>query len=145
MRRRAVFTLALSGAAAVALVLLLRDLGRASELGFITRATGISLPRACSDVDVLDNGEKFMAAHLRIPGGELASFAAENGFRDTTCCLDPWITALRPENRLIPGDHRIAGLEGAGRDNSWMAVLDMDDGRLWLVVLYPYPGGTAPL
>jgi hypothetical protein len=144
MRRRTVFILALSGAAAVALVLLLRDLGRTSELGFIARATGIQLPRACSDVDVLDNGENFTAAHLRIPRGELESFAAGNGFRDTTYCLDPWISALRPENRLIPGDHRIAGLEGAGRDNPWMAALDMDDGRLWVVVFYPDSGGAAP-
>ncbi len=144
MMRRTVFTMALSGAAAVALVLLLRDLGRASELGFVSRTTGMSFPRACTDVDLQDNGESFMTAHLRIPGGAVDSFAAEYGFRDTTFSLDPWIGALRPDNRRVPGDHRIACLEGTGRNNSWIAALDMDDGRLWVVVFYPDPGGTAP-
>lgn len=128
----------------VASVLLCRDVKRTAGLGFISDATGLVFPPGCMDVEVFDSGDFYSVAHLRIPSGRVEGFISGNGFTDTTLAVVPWIEALGPQNRAIPGDASLLCLEGRRERNSWLCALDRVTGRLWIVVLYPDPAGTPP-
>lgn len=143
-RRAVVFSLAVAGAVFVAIVLLFRDIKRTAGLGFISHATGLAFPPGCMEVEVFEDGDVFSAAHLRIPMGRVDGFISYNGFTDTTVAVVPWIETLEPQNRVIPENARLASLEGSGDGNTWLCSLDLDTGRLWIVVFYPDPDGTPP-
>ena len=144
MQRRGMFGVALTGAVVVALVVLARDLARSADLRYISRATGMVFPSGCADVDVYDSGEFYLAAHLRLPVGEVDPFLEKGGFQDTVVSVAPWIDVLKPWNREIPEDAELVFLEGREDLNAWVCALDRNSGRLWMVVFYPDPGGTPP-
>lgn len=136
--------LALAGAVLVALAVLAGDLARTAAVRHISRVTGITFPRGCTDVDVRDDGEFYVAAHVRLPLESLEAFLQRHPFRDTSTAVGPWMLGLRPENRAIPEGSDTVWLEGRSGENAWSCALDRSTGRLWIVVFYPDPGGTPP-
>jgi hypothetical protein len=114
------------------------------RLGYIQRATGIAFPIGLSQVDVYDNLEFYIVAHVKLHEKDVAAFADKHGFSTTPVSTTPWIEALKLQNRTIPANADLQYLEGRSSDNHWLCALDRDSGRLWIVVFYPDPGGTLP-
>lgn len=112
------------------------------RLGYIEQTTGLTFPAASTEVDTFDNGEFYTVAHLRLPVTEIAPWAAQ--FNAEPVELLPWITVLRPENRQLPAAAHWCYFSGQNTSQRWLAALDENSGRLWVVVFYLDPGGVGP-
>ena len=134
--------------AAAVVVVVLTVLGLAllggGRLAYIEKATGLELPNDVYDVDIFDNGEFFLVAHLRLREEDAASLARSWGMAETPLEVESWTGVLQPGNREIPAGADMLYLEGGKAGNRWLAALDGSSGRLWIVVLYPDYGGDAP-
>jgi hypothetical protein len=108
------------------------------------RAMGITFPSSRSQVEVFDNGEYWIVAHLKLREQDIASFANMHKFDTEPVNVPPWIDALSLENRVIPMDADLRYLEGRSVENRWVCVLDQSSGRLWIVFFYPDLGGDLP-
>ena len=113
-----------------------------NRLAYIERATGIIFPSTVSQIDVFDNTEYFVVAHIKLQKADVEPFANKYGFDTTSVGLASWTESLKFENRIIPTNADLRYLEGRSSSNSWLFALDQDSGRLWMVVFYPDPGGT---
>lgn len=114
-----------------------------SGLQYIQRATNILLPSGYSEVDIFDNTEFYVVAHVRLRDDTIADFLHDYHFGDPEFFI-PWLDTLKPENRTLPTNAKLRYLEGRSATNSWQFVLDEQSGRLWMLVFYPDPGGTLP-
>jgi hypothetical protein len=75
---------------------------------------------------------------------DAARLSVEYGFDSIPLQISPWIEVLEPANRVLPSGSDLLYLGGESAENRWMSALDPGTGRLWMVVLYPDPGGTPP-
>lgn len=125
---------------AVMLVVTLRSTG----LAFVQRHSAIELPRNVTEVDTFDNGETFVVAYVRLP--DVAAFVQSNDLERSADpdVLRPYVDVLRPEHRTLPTGPGVSGASGRSAEHEWHALLDEDDGRLWIVVLYPDAAGDSP-
>lgn len=138
--------IAVIGCALLASITLLRgrDVANRKSLAYIERTTGMVFPSGVSEVDVYDNLEFYVVAHARLPEKDTRLFINQHGFEPKPGAAMPWTESLRPENRAIPADADLWSLEGQSQTNRWVAVIEQNSGRLWMVIFYPDPGGTAP-
>lgn len=115
-----------------------------NSLAYIERTSGVLFPHQVSQVDVFDNHEFYVVAHVRLQEEDTPLFLNQYGFGTTPNTVTPWIESLKPENRTIPADASLRYLAGRSQSNQWVYVLDQNSGRLWVVVFYPDPGGATP-
>lgn len=113
-------------------------------LAYIEDTTGVAFPPSVSDLEIFDNAENFVAAHLRLPEGDIVTFANNHEFGTNPVDITPWIGSLSSPNRAIEPDTALLYLEGQNNSNRWAFVLDQATGRVWMVVFYPDPGGGLP-
>lgn len=115
-----------------------------NRLAYIERTTGITFPSPVSQIDVFDNTEYFVVAHVKLRKADVEPFANRYGFDTTSVDVALWMESLELENRTIPTNADLRYLEGRSSSNSWLFALDQDSGRLWMVVFYLDSGGTLP-
>ncbi|MBN1430241.1 MAG: hypothetical protein JXB07_17865 [Anaerolineae bacterium] len=114
-----------------------------SGLSYIEQTTGITFPSNISDVDIFDNAESFIVAHVRLQHEDIDPFVAQYGFAPMPFIPLLEVDTLSPENREIPAVAGL-GLEGRSTTSRWRFVLEQASGRLWVVVYYPDASGTLP-
>ena len=115
-------------------------------LNFIQNTTNIHLPSGISHVDTFDNLETYVVAHVKLPNGQVDAFRDRYGFTeafDGEAATD-WADMLSPDNRTPPSEGELHYLSGRSNTNRWLYTLDINSGRLWIVVFYADPGGALP-
>ncbi|MCL4871566.1 MAG: hypothetical protein KJ063_21620 [Anaerolineae bacterium] len=119
--------------------------GHHDQLAYIEKTTGLTFPAQLSQVDVFDNGEFYVTAHIKLRDEDSLAFINQYGFDKTpTMILTPWIMMLKPENRIMPTNANVWYQEGRTASNRWECIIDQDSGRLWIVIFYPDSSGALP-
>jgi hypothetical protein len=113
---------------------------------YIQTTTGIFFPKAASDIDVYDNGENYIVAHLMLSRDSLPAFMSAYPFvkqeiRDTTVFGSE---QLNPQHQQLPQNADVYSLEGRSAHNRWEVILDRNSGQLLVSVLYPDFAGDEP-
>lgn len=117
-----------------------------NPIQYIQKTTGIFFPKEAFDIDVYDNGEHYVVAHLALSRDSLPGFLsaypfAKSEFPDRTVFGSK---QLKSEHQQLPQDADLYSLEGRSVHNRWEVLLDRNSGRLLIVVLYPDFAGDDP-
>lgn len=117
-----------------------------NPIQYIQETTGIIFPKAAFDIDVYDNGENYVVAHLAFPKESLPAFKAAYPFakREFPGTAVFGSEQLQPEHQQLPHDADMYSLEGGSVHNRWEVLLDRNSGRLLVSVLYPDFAGDDP-
>jgi len=117
-----------------------------NPIHYIQKTTGILFPKEAFDIDVYDNGEHYVVAHLALSRDSLPAFLAAYPFakREFPGTVVLGSEQLKPEHQQLPQDADLYSLEGRSKHNRWEVLLDRNSGRLLVSVLYPDFAGNDP-
>lgn len=121
---------------------------RRDELRFIQRITRVTLPSGISEIDMDDNGEFYVTAHLILPMQTVERFLIDNRFQSFRAGQLPapviGFDRLQERYRKPPEDAEWHYLEGHSDGHRWNFRLDRKSGGLWMEILYPDFAGDRP-
>ena len=117
-----------------------------NPIQYIQKTTGINFPKGASDVDVYDNGENYIVAHLTFPKDSIPAFMAAYPFVKPEFPGNTVFGSqqLKPEYQQLPQDAELYSLDGRSVHNRWEVLLDQHSGQMLISVLYPDYAGDDP-
>lgn len=125
-----------------------------AHLQYLNKSIGITLTNNEKDVDVYDNKEFYIVAHIRLSDLTRKRFLEDKSLNPLDSSdmnqitaineVKQYINILKPQNRALPSSKTIYLAHGRNDSQRWDLVLDNNTSRLWIVLFYPDPSGDRP-
>lgn len=118
-----------------------------STTSYITKTTGINLPKGTETIETIDNWEFVCIGYYSIQNEQIGSFIKENHLSksagsNTALSFDEY---LKLDNRSANTEmSQCVFLDSCNNGNHWHVILNTTSGELWIEVTYPDMSGDAP-
>ena len=118
-----------------------------SVLPFIREVTKVKMPGHITTISEFDNGEWIAGGKYIIKEEDLKAFLAENAFQPMDQLHRYWshFNTISKEDHIPVSDSlHLKYISGCREGNSYLFIVNENNGELWLEVQYPDWGGTRP-